>query len=206
MSNFVYQTDTNNTTDSRYDVQGHFMPAKAFFFVTVDEVGKGGFLVRNTYSSVNDPFLKSLGLSELENIRVVSPERAGLWARNPDSLASITSHVLGTDKVTSYVSTSGNFPDGSPRFTGSDGGAKKIYVDIAKAKRAGAQIVTPDEIGREIDAYLKDKPSKVKREGEYLKRKALGVDNEYLVKPQPSVPADGIFSKKGLAIAFGVEK
>ncbi|HGF4015384.1 glycine zipper family protein [Burkholderia cenocepacia] len=206
MSNFVYQTDTNNTTDSRYDVQGHFMPAKAFFFVTVDEVGKGGFLVRNTYSSVNDPFLKSLGLSELENIRVVSPERAGLWARNPDSLASITSHVLGTDKVTSYVSTSGNFPDGSPRFSGSDGGAKKIYVDIAKAKRAGAQIVTPDEIGREIDVYLKDKPSKVKREGEYLKRKALGVDNEYLVKPQPSVPADGIFSKKGLAIAFGVEK
>lgn len=201
MSDYIYQTNTNDKPDSRHDVLGHLMPAKAFFFVTVDEVGPDGFLVRNTYTTIEEPHLKELGLTELQRIQQVYPEREGLWARNPDSLASIAEHVLGKDKVTSYVSTSGNYPEGSPRFDG-----KTVYVDIAKAKRAGARIVKPQEIGQAIDSYTADKNSKVRREANYLKSKALGIDGEYLVKPAPVVPADGVFSKRGLAVALGLEK
>lgn len=201
MTNYVHRADTNTRTGSEVTALGPLMPARAFFFVTVDEVGPQGFLVRKTYTAVNAPFLQGMNLGPLEMIRDVAPERYGLWARNPESLASISSHVLGTDKVTSYVSTSGNFPEGSLRFEG-----KSIYIDIAAAKRAGARIVTPEEIGQDIDAYLKDKSSKVKREGEYLKKKALGIDNEFLVKPNPVVPPEGIFTRQGLAIAMGFEK
>ncbi|WP_322037598.1 glycine zipper family protein [Burkholderia cepacia] len=201
MSDFIYQTHTNDKSESKYDVLGHVMPANAFFFVTVDEVGKEGFLVRKTYTTIQNPYLNAMELTELQKIREVHPERAGLWARDPNSLASITEHVLGKDKVTSYVSTSGNFPEGSPRFTGKD-----IYVDIAKAKRAGATLVAPDEIGRTVGEYLKTVPSKARREGMNTLNKALGIDSEYLIKPAPVVPPDGVFSKSGLRIALGVEK
>ncbi|WP_244255444.1 glycine zipper family protein [Burkholderia vietnamiensis] len=201
MSNFVYQTPTNNKSDSQYDVLGHIMPANAFFFVTVDEVGPQGFLVRKTYTTINNPYLNAMQLSKLQKIREVYPEKTGLWARDPNSLASITEHVLGKDKVTSYVSTSGQFPDGSPRFVGKD-----IYVDIAKAKRAGAILVSPDEIGKTVGDYLKSIPSKDRREGMNTLRKALEIDIEHLVKPAPVVPPDGVFSKRGLAIAMGVER
>ncbi|MBN3762363.1 glycine zipper family protein [Burkholderia sp. Ac-20365] len=201
MSDYVYQTKTNTKPDSQYDVFGHLMPARAFFFVTVDEVGPEGFLVRKTYTTTKNPYLEKLELSELQKIREVYPERTGLWARNPDSLASVAEHVLGKDKVTSFASASGSFPEGSPRFDG-----KTVYVDIAKAKRYGAKLVTPDEIGRAVNEYLKDLPSKERREGLNTLKKSLGIDNEFLVKPAPVVPADGIFSKSGLAITLGFEK
>jgi hypothetical protein len=206
MSDYTYQTTTNDKPDSRHDVLGHLMPAKAFFFVTVDEVGPEGFLVRKTYTTVHNPHLHTMGLTELQKIREVYPEKSGLWARNPNSLASVAEHVLGSDKVTSYVSTSANFPDGATRFNGVNNEAKTVYVDIAKAKRAGAKLVTPDEIGHAVNSYLKDLPSKERREGLHTLKKSLGVDNEYLVKPAPVVPADGLLSKRGLALMLGLEK
>lgn len=201
MSDYVYQTTTNNKSNSKYDVIGHLMPAKAFFFVTVDEVGPEGFLVRKTYTTIRDPYLDSLGLTQLQKIREVYPETQGIWGRDSDSLASVAEHVLGRDKVTSYSSASGNFPDGSPRFNG-----KTVYVDIAKAKRYGAKLVTPDEIEQAVSGYLKGLSSKERREGLNTLKKSLGIDNEYLVKTAPVVPPDGVFSKRGLAVALGFEK
>jgi len=209
MSNFVYNTNTNDKNGSQYDVLGHMMPAKAFFFVTVDEVGPEGFLVRRTYSNVNDPRIP-VELTELQKFQLVYPERSGMWATNSESLSRAAQHVLQmptTVRIDSpFVSTSDKFPDGATRFTGDNNSAKSVYVDIAKAKRAGATIVTPEEIGRDIDEYLKGKSSDVRRKGEYLKRKSLGMDSEYLVRPAPVVPADGVFSKRGLSIALGFEK
>jgi hypothetical protein len=209
MSDYVYQTTTNKKPDSKYDVLGHLMPAKAFFFVTVDEVGPEGFLVRRTYSSVDDPYMP-VELSPLQKFQLVYPEREGLWATNPESLSKAAQHVLQIPITvrsdTPFVSTSSAFPDGASRFIGKNNDAKVVYVDIAKAKRAGAKIVTPEEISRDIDDYLKGKPSDIRRKGEYLKKKSLGLDNEYLVRPAPVVPADGVFSRRGLAIATGLEK
>ncbi|WP_423380517.1 glycine zipper family protein [Burkholderia sp. LMG 32019] len=209
MSNFVYQTDTNDKNGSKYDVLGHLMPAKAFFFVTVDEVGADGFLVRRTYSSVNDPHMPK-GLDPLQRFQIVYPEMTGLTAPNPKGLAKAAEHVLQFDNAikieTQFVSTSANYPHGADRFDGSGNPPKLVYLDIAKAKRAGAVLVTPAEIGASIDQYVKGMPSKVRRQAEHLKKKALGVDAEFLVKPNPVVPAEGIFSQRGLKIALGVEK
>ncbi|KWZ46879.1 MULTISPECIES: hypothetical protein [unclassified Burkholderia] len=209
MSDFVYQTHTNDKTDSTFDVLGHVMPARAFFFITVDEVGPEGFLVRRTYSSVDDPRMPK-GLTPLQKFQIVYPEMSGLTSPNPSGLAKAAEHVLQRNDLikieTQFVSTSGNFPGGADRFHGSENPSKVVYIDIAKAKRSGAVLVSPEEIGRSIDEYVKGMPSKVRREAEYLKKKSLGVDNEYLVKPNPVVPADGIFTQRGLKAAFGIQK
>ena len=155
MSDYVYQTTTNDKPKSQYDVYGHLMPARAFFFVVVEEVGKDGFLVRNCYTSIQDPYLRELKLTDMGNLREVFPERYGLWGKEPNSTAGIVEHVLQFEQVTSYASTSSVYPGGAERFAG-----KTVYVDIAKAKRAGAKLVTTQEIIQAIDQYAATVPSK----------------------------------------------
>lgn len=202
MSGFLYKTPTNETKESKYDVLGHLMPARMFVFVVVDEPGKDGFVVRRCYTSLEDPYLLNLNLSPLENLREVYPEREGLWNRGgPQSPVSVAEHVLEFDKITSYVSTSGTYPDGTLRMDG-----KPVYVDIAKAKRAGAKLVSTEEIARAIDDYKVHLNSKGRREAEYIKQKVLNIDKEVLVQPHPSVPAAGVFSKRGLAVSLGIVK
>lgn len=138
MSTFTHNIPTNDKKGSHYDVLGHLMPARIFVFVVVDKPGKDGFLVRRVYSSIEDPNLIQLNLTPIGNLREVYPEEYGLWSRGgPESNASVAEHVLEFEKITSYASTSGTYPDGTLRMNG-----KTVYVDIAKAKRSGAKLVT----------------------------------------------------------------
>jgi hypothetical protein len=190
MTAYVYHTNTNERPNSQVNVTGSLMPARAFFFVTVDQVGPEGFLVRQTYSTVNAPKFQALNLASLRSLCEVDADPSALCAREIDSLAEATAHVLATSRVTSHV------------FAGGEG--KTVYVDIAAARRAGAKPVAPEEIGRVVDHYLKDKPFKQRREGELLKS-ALGIGNERTLKA-PVMPPEGIFSKRGVAISLGFEK
>ncbi|AXK67200.1 hypothetical protein [Burkholderia sp. IDO3] len=202
MSNFVYRTTTNTTDGSQHDVLGHHMPARIFFFVTVEEVGKDGMLVRRTYSTLDDPYLKQLELSPLGEMREVYPEKYGLWSKGgPKAPGSVVDHVLEYDKLTSYASTSSIYPEGTGRMAG-----KTVYVDIAKAKRAGAKLVTTEEIVQAIDEYAARARSKDRRWAEHIKQKVLTMDNEVLVQPRPMVPGEGVFSQRGLAISLGIVK
>lgn len=169
MSDFLYKTPTNETKGSQYDVLGHLMPARMFIFVVVDEPGKDGFLVRRVYSSIEDPYLLEMNLSPVENLREVYPEKYGLWGRGgPNGNASVAEHVLAYDKITAYASTSSNFPGGTDRMRG-----KTVYVDIAKAKRAGAKLVSTEEIAAAIDEYAKTLNSEARRKANYIKKKVL---------------------------------
>ncbi|HDR9764038.1 TPA: glycine zipper family protein [Burkholderia cepacia] len=202
MSEYLYKTPTNQTKESQYDVLGHLMPARMFIFVVVDEPGKDGFLVRRVYSSIEDPFLLKLNLSPIENYREVFPETEGLWSRGgPESKVSVAEHVLEYNKITSYASTSGTYPDGTLRMNG-----KTVYVDIAKAKRAGAKLVTTEEIVRAIDEYKVNLNSKARREAEHIKQKVMNIDKEILVQPHPRVPPSGVFSQAGLKVSLGIVK
>lgn len=202
MSRYVYQTPTNNRQGSQYDVLGHLMPARMFVFVVVDEPGADGFLVRRVYSAIDDPFLREMQLSPVGNLREVFPEKYGLWGRGGvESTASVAEHVLGFDRITSYASTSGIYPGGTERMKG-----KIVYVDIAKAKRAGAKLVSTEEIGRAIDQYSATLNSRSRRKAEHIKSKVLEIDKEILVQPRPVVPAEGILSQRGLAISLGFVK
>jgi len=202
MSNFVYKTRTNDASKSQYDVLGHLMPARMFLFVVVDELGKEGFLVRRVYATVDNPYLNDLKLSPLNMQREVFPERLGLWSKGgPQASAGVVEHVLEFEKITSYVSTSSNYPGGTGRMDG-----KVVYVDIAKAKRAGARLVTTEEIVQAIEEYAKTARSKDRRWAEHIKQKVLQVDREVLVQPKPVVPAEGVFSQRGLGISLGLVK
>lgn len=202
MSTYTYNTPTNDTKGSQYDVLGHLMPARMFIFVVVDEPGKDGFLVRRVYTSIEDPYLLKMNLTPIENLREVYPEQYGLWARGgPDSKVSVAEHVLEYNKITSYASTSGTYPDGTLRMNG-----KAVYVDIAKAKRAGAKLVTTEEIVRAIDEYKVNLNSKARREAEHIKQKVMNIDKEVLVQPRPRVPPSGVFSQTGLKVSLGIVK
>lgn len=83
---------------------------------------------------------------------------------------------------------------------------KTVYVDIAKAKRAGARLVSTEEIVRAIDQYAATVPSAKRRWAQHIKQKVLSIDREILVQPRPMVPADGIFSERGLAVSLGIVK
>ena len=59
-----HSTLTNETPHSTYEITGMLMPARAFFFIVVDEPGKDGFLVRKIYASNSDSYLSKMDLSE----------------------------------------------------------------------------------------------------------------------------------------------
>ena len=141
MSNREIKTTTNTEENSNFDITGYLMPAKSFFFVVVDEIGKDGFLVRKVYITEEDPNLKKLKLPYAQVLSETVPEKVGMTPRNLTSPASVSDHVLALDKYTKYVSTSSSFPEGSPRFLG-----KTIYIDIEQAKKSGVKFISTEEI------------------------------------------------------------
>ncbi|OJA40224.1 hypothetical protein [Burkholderia ubonensis] len=48
--------------------------------------------------------MQALRLRPLDAMREVHPEKYGLWPRGPGSNATIAEHVMGYDKLTSYIS------------------------------------------------------------------------------------------------------
>lgn len=181
MPAYHYQTPTNDKEGSRHDVTGHLMPARAFFFAVVDEPGKDGFLVRKIYAAPDNVFLRDMGLSPLQQLQELHPERYGLSPKSFEAGTTVAEHVMGNN-MSSYVSTSELFPGGSPRFEG-----RSIVIDIAKAKRAGAKLVQTDEILTALEQYKAENPHLAKRVSKiagYVK----DIDKEVLVQ-SPKVPA-----------------
>lgn len=198
MPAYHYQTPTNDKEGSRHDVTGHLMPARAFFFAIVDEPGKDGFLVRKIYAAPDNLFLRDMGLSPLQQLQELHPERYGLSPKNFEAGTSVAEHVMGNN-MSSYVSTSELFPGGSPRFEG-----RSIVIDIAKAKRAGAKLVETGEILTALEQYKAENPHLAKRVSKiagYVK----DIDKEVLVQ-SPKVPASAIFNERSLRTALGFTK
>lgn len=167
------------------------MPARAFFFIVVDEVGKDGFLVRKIYASPTNPYLTKMSLSPLGNLSELYPERFGLTPKGWGSPTTIAEHVLGNNK-SPFISTSSIFPQGSPRFEGRD-----IFIDIEKAKASGAKLVSTKEILKSLDDYKAANPhltNRIEKIASYVK----DIDKEVLVKGK-KIPAKAIFTESSLA-------
>ncbi|EDU3938668.1 glycine zipper family protein, partial [Salmonella enterica subsp. houtenae serovar 48:g,z51:-] len=152
-----HSTLTNETPHSTYDITGMLMPARAFFFVVVDEPGKDGFLVRKIYASNSDPYLSKMDLSEAKMLSETNPERYGLIPKDFSASYSVAEHVMGNN-ASAYISTTSAFPQGSPRFEG-----KTIIVDIDKAVRSGAKLISTAEILKSLDEYKNQNPHLGKR-------------------------------------------
>lgn len=184
---------TNTINDSVVDATGPLMPARAFFFIVVDEVGKDGFLVRKIYASPSSPYLANMGLSPLGQLSELYPERYGMSPKGWGLSTSVAEHVMGNN-FSPYVSTSSIFPQGSPRFDG-----RSVFIDIAKAKAAGARLVSTNEILTSLQQYKAANPHLTKRIdkfAEYVK----SIDHEVLVHGQ-KVPASAVFNDSSMAVA-----
>ncbi|OMQ18215.1 hypothetical protein [Serratia oryzae] len=189
---------TNEKDDSHHDVVGPQMPAKVHVFLIVDEIGKDGFLVRKSYSDINDPYLKAKNLSGEAVLREVYPEKYNLYPKDPLSTKIIAQHVMG-DNITSFISTSSIMPDGSPRFQG-----KVIYIDIDKAKKHGAKLISTDEIIAALDEYKKTYPHLTKRIDK-IAGYVSDVDKEVLIQGK-KVPAKAIFTENTLSLTQNIVK
>lgn len=183
-------TLTNDKSHSHYDVLGPLMPARAFFFVIVDEPGKDGFLVRKIYASNSDPYLSKMELSETRMLSETNPERYGLVPKDYSSASSVAEHVMGNNR-SSYISTSSIFPEGSPRFAG-----KTIIVDIDKAVRSGAKLISTEDIIKSLDDYKEQNPhlgKRIDKISNYVK----DIDKEVLLQGE-KIPASAIFTPETL--------
>lgn len=129
----TYNVATNAREGSRVELEAPLMPARAFFYAVVEEVGQNGFLVRKVYEVLDETTLRQakLPLEVLEN--EMFPEIKGINYRAPDSNISIARHVMGS-KISKYMSSSGLFPDGSPRLNG-----RITYIDIEKGASCGRE-------------------------------------------------------------------
>lgn len=189
---------TNENKHSTYDVTGSLMPARAFFFIIVDEPGKDGFLVRKIYASPSNPYLSKMNLSPFRMLSETDPERYGLIPKDFNSSTSVAEHVMGNNK-SPYISTSSIFPEGSPRFDG-----KTIYIDVEKTLKSGAKLVTTDEILKTLDEYKSHNPHLAKRVDK-IATYVRDIDKEILVKGE-KIPAKAIFTPESLTVVKNLSK
>ncbi|WP_057415823.1 hypothetical protein [Pseudomonas syringae group genomosp. 3] len=188
MTEFSCKVPTNKQAGSVSNVPGYLMPANIHLFVVVEEIGKDGFLVRKIYSSPDNPHLVAKNLPEFQIKHEVWPEKFGMRAAAPNSTASVAQHVYSSRKYpSSYLSTSSEFPNGSPRFDG-----KTVYIDIEKAKAAGAKLVTTEEILKSLEDYKKVAPKNAPKI-EQIAGWVRDIDKEVLVQAE-RVPPSAVFT------------
>lgn len=194
MSQYTCTAETNETPGSVTDVPGYLMPARAFFFIVVEEAGKDGFLVRKIYASDKSPYMKQMNLAPLQELSELTPERYGMLPKGPSAPYTIAEHVMGNGKnISQYISTSSIFPQGSPRFDG-----RSIFIDINKAQQSGLKLVTTNEILVELENYKKSNPHLAKRIDQ-IAGYVRDIDKEVLIHGK-KVPASAIFNPNSLKL------
>lgn len=194
MSQFQCTAETNNQAGSISDVPGYLMPARAFFFIIVEEAGKDGFLVRKIYASNKSPYMEKMKLTRLQELSELTPERYGMLPKGPNAPYTIAEHVMGNGKnISQYISTSSIFPEGSPRFEG-----RSIFIDINKARQSGLKLVSTDEILTELENYRRSNPHLSKRIDQ-IADYVRNIDKEVLIHGE-KVPAGAIFNQNSLKL------
>ncbi|WP_175252535.1 MULTISPECIES: glycine zipper family protein [Pseudomonas] len=196
MSQFQCTAETSQQAGSLQDLPGYLMPARAFFFVIVEEPGRDGFLVRKIYASSKSPYLSNMQLSPLQMLSETHPERYGLLPKSPGSSVSVAEHVMGKNQ-SSFISTSSIFPEGSPRFEG-----RSIFIDVQKIQQAGARLVTTDEILRDLAQYKAQHPHLAKRIDQ-IASYVRDIDKEVLIEGK-RVPASAVFTPNSLSATQGL--
>ncbi|WP_130391588.1 glycine zipper family protein [Cupriavidus agavae] len=185
-----YRIATNETPESRFDVQASLMPVRGFFFAVVDEVGKDGFLVRKVYEVATPEAIAQSKLPEAIFRLEMNPEKYGVLPRAPESNVSIGWHVRG-QKFSPYMSFSATYPQGPSRLIG-----RPTYIDIRKALGNGAVPISQAEIQADLDRHLKKYPHASDTILQFKKWSAS--DREVLLRGE--VPPAAVFNKRSLAV------
>lgn len=198
MSQYQCTAKTNQQPGSMRNLPGYLMPARAFFFVIVEEPGKDGFLVRKIYASDKSPYMKEMNLTPLQELSELTPERYGMLPKGPNAPYTIAEHVMGNgNNISQYISTSSIFPEGSPRFEG-----RSIFIDIHKARQSGLKLVSTSEILVELENYKKSNPHLSKRIDK-IAGYVRDIDKEVIIHGK-KVPASAIFNQDSLRLSGSV--
>ena len=195
-----FAATTNVTENSTHDIPGHDMLAKVHTFFIVEEIGKEGFLVRKVYSAPDNQHLLAKNLSPERIKNEVWPEKHGAKPVSPTSTASVAEHVYSSAQHPSaYISASSRFPVGTSRLPG-----KIVYIDIEKAKAAGAKLVTTEEILKALEDYKTVAPRRVAKINE-IAAWVRDIDKEVLIKSE-KIPASAIFTPGSFKFTSGAIK
>jgi hypothetical protein len=125
---------------------------------------------------------------------VANPEIFGLAPRNPASPLSIGEHALG-ENASRFMSAS-SLPKGAPNIAGTP-----YYIDIAKAKAAGARIYTTEEIVADLDRLAAEQP-RLRYRVDLLKKAITGVEGETLIEGK--VPAAAVKGPLSMNLTRGL--
>ncbi|WP_439890558.1 LysM peptidoglycan-binding domain-containing protein [Ralstonia sp. 25C] len=172
------------------------IPGRAYFFVLADEINPArAKVVRKVM--VNPAMTKAFAARLNRSIPVVpNPEAFGIHPTAPTSNLPPGRHALGM-KPSPYSSASSR-PFGAPRFSGSS-----FWIDVAKAKAAGATFHDTHEILADLDRIAAKTRDGNSAANIARIRRLVQADAEVLVRG--SVPANAIKSSTSLAITRGLQ-
>ena len=172
------------------------VPARAFFFVLGDEVNPfRSKVVRKVMVSeaMAAAYAKSLG----RPIPVMpNPERFGLHSTGPESPVSLGRHALGMKP--SPFSSASKSPLGAARI-----GGNRFWVDVEKAKRAGATIHETDEILQDLDRIARKTAKSIDLARIETIKALVKADAEVAIKG--AVPAAAIKGATSMAVTRGLQ-
>lgn len=179
--------------------QSALIPTLTHVFVLADEINFfNEKLVRRVLVSnkMADEVAQQLG----RPLKIFpNPERFGFQATGPDAVLSIGRHAMSM-KPSPFISSS-SLPFGARRFTG-----EPFWIDVAKARMAGASLHETDEIVADLSRI----GSKMKTEADKQKieslKKLVSDDREVLIKgPVPATAVKGSAAMGATRLLQGVQ-
>lgn len=172
------------------------VPGRAFFFVLADEINP---LTKKVVRKVmvNPSMASELSVRLGRPVAPMpNPARFGLHPTDPTSKLPAGRHVLGMKP--SPFSSASTRPFGAPRFEGS-----RFWIDVEKAKAAGATFHGIDEISADLDR-IAAKTANAAERAKVEKLKALArADGEVLVRGP--VPASAVKGAGAMALTRGLQ-
>lgn len=167
--------ETSNAQGTSKDEGAAWTVGRSFLFGVVDEVLPSGKIVRKV--------LMFPPRTQAEAI-AAKPEVYGIKPNAPGSSASLGEHALGNTQ-SRYISGSTK-PRGAPNIQG-----RPVYIDAAKAQKAGVTIHSTEEVVRDLDRLVAENPQLADRVAR-LKKAITEVEGEVLLAGE--VPASAIKS------------
>jgi hypothetical protein len=162
-----------------------WMGGRAFLFVVADEILPSRKVIRRVLS---------IPARSQAEVIATNPELYGIKPSNPGGRVTLAEHALGNN-ASQYISASTKRM-GAPNFDG-----RPVFIDVAKAERAGVVVHPTEEIIRDLDRFAAAHPSASIRV-EKLKKVILETEGEVLL--EGTVPGSAVKSFASVRVTQGL--
>lgn len=159
--------------------------ARGVLFVLADEVLPSKKVVRKVLIGA---------ITDQAAYVAAHPEVFGLQPRSATSGVSIGEHALGNTQ--SRFTSASTLPKGAPNI-----GGRPVYIDVAKAKAAGATLHSSEEIVADLARLARERPHLAGRV-QKLSQVIITVEREVLL--EGAVPANAVKSGASMSVTRGL--